>query len=218
MMSLDNYVTVKNKPTISYNPYAKTSKRIHSNNKKTNNVKPLKQTKIACDFNDTNNLNTDITLEPKLETMTRILYSNVNGIYTIHNNKLKEITDFMLTHQVDIMGMSETNTHWNDGNIYRETLTKIRHGLNDSKTYLYASDAKIPWKERYKPGGTASIISSTVNAQMVHKSNDYPLGRWNAMTLGPMGSKITIITAYIVGRTQIIPTKDKTAAYQQWQI
>ena len=90
--------------------------------------------------------------------------------------------------------------------------------MNDSKTYLYASDAKIPWKERYKTGGTASIISSTVNAQMVHKSNDYPLGRWNTLTLGPMGSKITIITAYIVGRTPIVPTKDKTAAYQQWQI
>ena len=54
-------------------------------------------------------------------------------MYTIHNNKTKEITDYMRQHQVDFLGMSETNTHWNDRNVFRKSLQDIRHGLQDNK-------------------------------------------------------------------------------------
>ena len=74
---------------------------------------------------------------------------------------------------------------------------------------MNTSDAKVSWSERYKPGGTASIFTSTMNAQTSEKNNDNPMGRWNAVTLGPTNLKKTIITAYIPCRTQIHSTKEK---------
>ena len=44
------------------------------------------------------------------------------------------------------------------------------------------------------------------------------MGRWSSVTIGPPKHELVIITSYIVNHTAIDPTKNKTAAYQQWQI
>ena len=124
----------------------------------------------------------------------------------------------MRQHEVDILGLAETNTNWRNGNIYKFILHRIRKGLQDKKAFLYTSDSNIEWTTNYKQGGTAVITTSSITAQTTMKQNDHPYGRWNTITLGPMEHKVTIIVAYIVCNTHIDPTKDKTAAYQQWQL
>ena len=64
-------------------------------------------------------------------------------------------------------------------------------------------------------GGTAIITNEQTTNQIKEIENDYPLGRWSTITIGPPNFKITIISAYIVFQTQITPSNDKTAANQQ---
>ena len=99
--------------------------------------------------------------------------------------------------------------------MYKSSLTKVRKGIQETKAFLHTSDTKIEWRSNYKQGGTTVITNATINAQITQRQNDYPMGRWNSITIGPLKHKITIITAYIVCNTQITPNNDKTAANQQ---
>ena len=54
------------------------------------------------------------------------------------------------------------------------------------------------------------------NTQSLSIDNEY--GRWITVKMGTSMNKIAIITSYIVGKREITPTKNKTAAYQQWLI
>ena len=115
--------------------------------------------------------------EEKMEGLTRIMYGNINGINVRNQDKIREITEYMKAHEVDIIGMSETNTHWNNGNVYKGNMNKIRRELNDKKATLHTSDTLVEWSGKYKPGGTAIIVKSHISSQIAQKSNDNPMGR-----------------------------------------
>ena len=129
-----------------------------------------------------------------------------------------EVSSQMMEHKIDIFGLAKTNTHWNNGNIYRKALNSIKKTMKNTKAHIYTSDSTIEWKSRYKPGGTAIITNGQITNQVEQIENDSPLGRWTSITIGPPTFEITIITAYIVCHTQITPNNDKTAAHQQWKI
>ena len=173
-----------------------------TNKNKYNNTKP------------TTSSRRNIQYKTKKNT-TRISFINVNGIYANHNDKIMEVSSQMMEHKIDIFGLSETNTHWNNGNIYRKALNTIKKTMKNTKAHLYTSDSTIEWKSRYKPGGTAIITNGQITNQIKQIENDSPLGRWTSITIGPPTFEITIITAYIVCHTQITPNNDKTATHQQ---
>ena len=129
-----------------------------------------------------------------------------------------EVLDYMSQNNIDIFGLAETNIHWNNGETYKKQQRKLRKLTNDPKAQLITSDTNIPWTRHFKPGGTALLINSKVASHVSHKDSDYPLGRWSIIDLQHKNTKICICSAYIVGKTEICPTKNYTAAYQQWQI
>ena len=51
---------------------------------------------------------------------------NVNGLYSNQNDKIMEISAQMLKYEIDIFGITETNTNWNNGNIFRMTIQRIK--------------------------------------------------------------------------------------------
>ena len=206
---------IKTHPTkIKYNPYATPNeeKKQQTHKQHRTHQRNIYQEKAP------NNNHTIISPHTKEDGTTRIMFNNPNGLITQNQEKITEITKFMHQHNIDILGMAETNTHWNNGNVYKSSLTKVRKGLQDTKAFIHTSDTKIEWRTNYKQGGTAVITNATINAQTTQKQNDFPMGRWNSITIGPLKHKITIITAYIVCQTPITPTKTNTAAYQQWQL
>ena len=123
---------------------------------------------------------------------------NINSITFQPHDKIKEITSHMTEYHTDILGLAETNCHWNNGDVYRGIKTRIRKQLKDNRAQLYTSDTDVKWKSRHKRGGTAIITTGRITPQVTDKSNDYPLGRWSSFTIGPKTHQITIITAYIV--------------------
>ena len=203
--------TSTHSPNTRYNPYA-----VYPIIEKNTTInKKYYQQKINQNVDPNNDFKT-MDPEQKMEGLTRIMYGNINGINVSNQDKIREITEYMKTHEVDMIGMSETNTHWNNGNVYKGNLNKIRRELNDKKATLHTSDTLVEWSGKYKPGGTAIIVKSQISSQIIRKSNDNPMGRWSAITIGQKKQKITIITAYIVCNTPITLEKNSTAAYQQW--
>ena len=95
---------------------------------------------------------------------------------------------------------------------------KLRYIYQDPKAQIITSDTSIPWTSKFKPGGTAKVITSKVSSYVTNKENDYPMGRWSMVNISLKKHKICICTAYIVGSIEIIPNKHLTAAYQQWKI
>ena len=47
---------------------------------------------------------------------------NVNGLYSNHNDKIMKISAQMIEPEIDIFCITETITHWNNGNIFRMAL------------------------------------------------------------------------------------------------
>ena len=98
------------------------------------------------------------------------MYGNIHGINIKQQDRIKEITSYMNTHEIDIMVLTDTNTHWNNGNVYKGTLNKIRRELKEKKAMLYTSDTLVDWKGKYKPGGTAIITKSQISSQITQKN------------------------------------------------
>ena len=80
------------------------------------------------------------------------MFNNSNGITTHNQDKITEITTFIHKHNINILGMAETNTHWNNGNVYKSSLTKVRKGIQETKAFLHTSGTNIAWKSNYKQG------------------------------------------------------------------
>ena len=72
-----------------------------------------------------------------------------------------EISAQMIEHEIEIFGITEANTHWNNDNIFRMVLQQIKK-RNNNKVHLYASDASITWSKLYKPGGTAIMTKGKI--------------------------------------------------------
>ena len=103
-----------------------------------------KQRQTTINQNDTTtNDQTIIAPNKKEKECTRIMFSNTNGLLTHHQEKITEITTYMKVHDIDIMGMAETNTHWNNGNVYKAMINKVRKGLDDQKAFLHTSDTQV---------------------------------------------------------------------------
>ena len=124
----------------------------------------------------------------------------------------------MTANNFDIFGITETNIHWNNGEVYRRLMHEAKRYTKDSHTNITPSDTQVDWHTQYKPGGTVTIVKGKLTTMLMNKHNDFPLGRWSSITIGPPNHQLVIITAYIVNHTTIDPSKDKTSAYQQWQL
>ena len=171
-MSVLKYFSHNNNKGLQYNSYA--TPRTENSTAKIKH-KP-RQTTIPTQ-EVIRNEQTIIAPHQKEGECTRIMFSNINGILTSHQEKITEITTFMKKHEIDIMGMAGTNTYWNNGNIYKSMIKKVRKGLDAQKAFLHTSDTHVSWRSNYKPGGTATITNATINSQITKKKQRSSYGK-----------------------------------------
>ena len=120
--TLQDFTTPSNKTKLRYNPYKKNNK---NTTPKPNKKASTRQTTINL-TPTTTEIYPEEHILPKTPESTRICYMNVNGLYSNQNDKIMEISAQMLKYEIDIFGITETNTHWNNGNIFRMALQRIK--------------------------------------------------------------------------------------------
>ena len=108
---------VYNHPKPSYNPYAKITLPKHATTHLT--TKRTIQTKIPPP--PLNDNNTNYPSKKKEKNTIRIMFMNINTITFTPHDKIKEITSHMTEYGTDIMGLTETNRHWRNSDVYKRT-------------------------------------------------------------------------------------------------
>ena len=133
----------------------------------------------------------------KSKDTTRILFHNVNGLEVSAESLTTQLLyKFMVKEEVDICGMTETNTNWKHKR-GRENLKRITSKYWN-RDRIITSECKLNWKSLHKPGGTATIVRQPINHSIVSVSDDpHDLGRWNLCTIrGKNNQQITFVTIY----------------------
>ena len=88
-----------------------------------------------------------------------------------------------------------------------------------SRKKLITSETDLTWQAKYKPGGTAMIVTNALSHKIIKSGQDPEgLGRWSITTIqGKNQNKVSIINAYRPGKI----TKDKgitKVSTQQWDL
>ena len=89
----------------------------------------------------------------------------------------------MIKLEIDISGITKTNSHWNNVNILRMVLQQIKKTMNDNKARLYTSDTSVVWYKLYTPRGTVIITNRKITSQISKQENNHPLARWTTFTI-----------------------------------
>ena len=136
-MSLTTYSLIEHPQKEEHNQHSKTS-QLHPTKRNLyttlikNRINPKCKPKVTTRQTTINLPSTINQIYPeenissKIPESTRICYMNVNGLYSNQNDKIMEISAQMIEHEIDIFGITETNTHWNNGNIFRMALQQIK--------------------------------------------------------------------------------------------
>ncbi len=149
----------------------------------------------------------------------RLLSQNINGISPSHRfNKWHEILQSTVMHEIDFLGLCETNLEWRHTHVQTHVppITKkfFRHSC------LHTATSSVKFERTFKPGGTASLITNEWTGRILRCDRDPSgLGRWTTTTMtGRHHRKIAIITAYQVCNTSITTCGINTCFAQQWHL
>ena len=129
------------KQALIRNIYQGTYTKLHYNPYGTSNDKSDNK-KISSKKQNTQQLINPITQHQHLITKqlpqkshnVRFGYINANGIKTTNSDRYMEILKYIKESKCDVFGITETNIHWNDGEIYRK-LTKEAKKNNQQYTH-----------------------------------------------------------------------------------
>ena len=150
----------------------------------------------------------------------RVFMQNPNGIDPSPDN-----LDFQLGLQacydqcISFIGLTETNTEWNHY-IQRENLKESVKKRWDGAR-IQTSTSSIIFKDKYKPGGTASIVCGAHWTSRVIESGEDVCGMGRSTHIGLQGNqhtKILHITWYRVCKQGKENAGTKTAYMQQYVI
>lgn len=144
----------------------------------------------------------------------RIFFQNVKGLtHTTTKEDYKYYFQCIQGYDVDIMGLSETNTCWSHYHLSSDYRSTLRRYTRQSKTVFGSVSPDIDQchqSETFQSGGNlTSILGSLVSRAGGPDILDTTgLGRWSGVKIeGPDGRKLSIITAYRVcsGSPQTAP-------------
>ena len=153
-------------------------------------------------------------------TVYRVLLQNTNGIDPSPTN-----LDFQLSLNacfdqcIAFLSLTETNTEWNNFT-HRDNLRASLKKWWDGSV-VQTSTSTIPFTDKYKPGGTVSVVCGNHwVARIIEKGEDEAgLGRWTYIGLqGNQHTKILHITWYLVCAQTVSAVGEKTAYMQQYKI
>jgi hypothetical protein len=141
----------------------------------------------------------------KDNSTTRLFFQNVNGL--THTSTLENYRYYMSclqSYEVDIIGLSETNTCWDHPHLKADFHAAVRSFHKLSKVCFGSPNSTIdpcPRTEFHQAGGNVTLVTGPM-ASRVHGADIQDpsgLGRWCGYTLlGKLNQKLTVITAYRV--------------------
>ena len=117
------------------------------------------------------------TVQVKNPNITRILFSNTNGLNLgTDSHSLNELCSNSNSQQYNILLLVETNSYWKNKRAtdkFRNTIEKQWKGAS-----VTTSETNIPWYPAYKPSGTAITIDSLIRFRKTKSGEDnHGLGR-----------------------------------------
>jgi hypothetical protein len=138
----------------------------------------------------------DLLQTAKQKNTIRIFFQNVNGIYKFKSwSSLKQATHHLKEMSIDVIGLAETNLHWNTRttnaarNIFQKTFKTVQ---------LNVSNNKDPSRSTFQPGGTLTAITNRFTGYITGTVEDPSnMGRWSGFTLSTnFQTEIHILTVY----------------------
>ena len=141
----------------------------------------------------------------KGQSTTRLFFQNVNGLtYTSTMEDYRYYMSCLQAYDVDIVGLSETNTCWSHPHLTADFQAAIRSFHKQSKVCFGSPSTSVdpcPTKEHHQAGGNVTLVTGPMTSR-IHGSaiqDSSGLGRWCGYTLlGKHDQKLTVITAYRV--------------------
>jgi hypothetical protein len=161
----------------------------------------------------------DIFLEKKLPGMFRLGYQNVNGIRREGMySDLYNMCQFMKDHEIDCLGMTETNLDWRfKKSTVQNACSNICRKFFPAYKFVTSCSTKR-YKTAWQPGGTATIIQGEWQSRVTSTGADPTTdGRWSEVTTSSEHAKVTFITGYRVSQEKD-PHGAKTAWKQQFNL
>ena len=130
---------------------------------------------------------------------------------------LELVCDSMIKFNIVVAGLSETDLHFNNQQV-KQSMQQVIRKFWSRKT-IVTSEKNLTWKSKYKPGGTAMIVTNALSHNMTKSGQDpESLGRWSVTTIeGKNQNNVLIINIYRPGKI----TKDKgitKVSTQQWDL
>ena len=146
----------------------------------------------------------DSIWKPKQATCLRFFHQNVKGLtyttggedYEYYMHSLKEL-------DIDICGMSETNTPWQHHYLRQEFTNRARRHRHMVKIAFGSPDptvdSVVPATETFQTDGSLTIAMNTTVTILAPGDikDNTGLGRWSGLTLrGKQNRYLTVVTAY----------------------
>ena len=143
-------------------------------------------------------------MKKKQENHTRICFVNVNGIGVSKKSpKSEDIRIFMHSHDVDVMGMAETNVNWAKVSTSHTLWDRTRTWFDRRVIAVAYNTLDKIGKFRRQPGGCACLVRDKVAHR--HKDNGFDssgLGRWSWVRIaGKQGCSTRFVTVYCPVKT-----------------
>ena len=153
----------------------------------------------------------------KNDDSCRIIMQNVNGLGGSYNSKSIALAAEADAICGDIIGLIETNTHWQFGDIKATTKKSWQKYFDQTKIATSSSD--VHFDSQYQPGGTMMVVGSPWASRTKTSSDESGLGRWTeAEIMGKNNTAVSVITVYAVGKNKIGTCGPQTNYFQQWNV
>jgi hypothetical protein len=146
----------------------------------------------------------------KTDKCIRIGFNNINGFHT-SGPQSTDLRSFIMTHEFDVFGMCEVNTHWKHSTIHVQDVTLgWFKRLHCSLAYY----AQYSVATKFQSGGVMQFVINMLTSRVVNSGGDAQ-GRWTWHVLkGKDQRKVRCVSAYRPVRNEV----NAGSAWNQQQI
>jgi len=142
-----------------------------------------------------NNAMMMIALESYFKTQVELALYQDKGIR--ESLKVEKLKQFILSKQVDVVGLTEVNKDWKRVDI-ENTVWAATAGWTEARRIQTSHNKALPPQAEFQVGGTLSMCFNELSYQISARgSDDWNLGCWSWMELNGISNHSTlIVTAY----------------------
>jgi hypothetical protein len=146
----------------------------------------------------------------------RFFYQNINSLSPQNCDKWKSTLIQMKELKIDLLGLSETCTNWNNVKIKNKFVKTLKR--QDRNHTISTSSIDTELLQNYIPGGTATILNGNWLSRFSDNIEDKSgMGRWSGVKIRvDQKSSLHIVTAYRVCQQTMKTTNSMSTYCQQY--